>query len=106
MTSLASKPCLSALYRTFAFPSGVRGPVERRAFCWLAARFRSEISIEPPLHSVRSATPSLSCVQEIASPLQNYYKLGGVAGKARPTRRRGGFTVLEAARRTGIPLHT
>jgi len=44
-TSRARSPCRRALRRITAFPSGVCGPVERRAFAWFAAFCRSLVMV-------------------------------------------------------------
>jgi hypothetical protein len=46
-TSRVRRPCRNALRRTAAFPSGVFGPVERRALAWLAAFRRSLVTVPP-----------------------------------------------------------
>ena len=51
---LGRRPCRNALKRMAAFPSCVFGPVERRAFAWLAAFCRSLVMVHAFLICVAS----------------------------------------------------
>ena len=86
VTSRARSPCRRALRRITAFPSGVCGPVERRAFAWFAAFCRSLVMVPAFTATNGDREPRLP-VRELMQKNLAVYSMS-LAGVPHPDRRR------------------